>query len=676
MFRLTNISVRAHLLVTALVPLLLFALGVVAISYLTLQVEFERQARIRLEAASIFLAQSARLGLLAESESNLWEPCRTVLADTEIVHVTIFSAQGVPLAACGRPSVPALPAALLQVGGPQLRYRKLGASLRELVYVVHYPREGRAAPELLEFLPASDLDSASLGPPEGILRLVLSTQKRAVEQRAMLIYTGLSLVLVLGAGTLLALAISGGLLRAVQDLARAARLIGAGELDIQVQVQGGREVGELATAFNEMSRDLRNARGKLSGHQQELEAKVEARTAELNQARLDAERASRLKSLSLANMSHEIRTPMTAIIGYTDLLLEDRASLSPDVYDKVAVVNRNGTHLLEILNDILDISKIEAGRLEVERVAMPPVSIVLDVAALLRVRAVSKGIRLETRFRTRIPTELICDPSRIRQALMNLCGNAIKFTRVGRVQIDVEYGVDAERLILRVRDTGIGIPAEKFSTLFRPFEQADTSTTRNFGGTGLGLSITKRLAELLGGDCVVQSQVGVGSTFTFTCHAPMAEGARLEDVDLERSKQTRSAAPSTVGTLPEGTRILLAEDGVDNQRLIAALLKRASAEVVVVENGRLAVERLQQESFDLVLMDMAMPEMDGYEATRTLRSMGFELPILALTAHAMRGEREVCLEAGCTEFLTKPVDRSDLIHKILQLLEPKEPPSA
>ena len=416
-----------------------------------------------------------------------------------------------------------------------------------------------------------------------------------------------------------------------------------------------------------MERNLWNAQEKIRGYQKDLEHKVELRTAELNAARLEAEGASRAKSHFLANMSHEIRTPMTAVLGYTDLLLDREHSLPPEAKERLQVVRRNGTHLLEILNDILDISKIEAGRFELERLSLDPVELVSEVASLLYVRAEEKGLELIIRYRTPIPTRVVSDPTRIRQALVNLVGNAIKFTPEGRVEIAVAYDPDPERLTFEISDTGIGIPAEKLRMLFLAFEQADSSTSRRFGGTGLGLAITKRLALMLGGDCEVTSEPERGSCFRFTCHAPMAEGA-TPTRPPERSQAGRRLEDRAPTGAPLGVRILLAEDGIDNQRLISILLRRAGAEVEVVENGELALERVQSEEFDLVLMDMAMPTMDGYEATRRIRALGLEVPVVALTAHAMRGERERCLAIGCTEYLTKPVNRDELIATIRSVL--------
>ncbi len=671
MYRLSNLSVRANLLIAAFLLLSLFAVGAGTIAWVTFRVRFESETQARLEAASIFLAHTVRLGLVSRSGASLREPCETALADPDIVHVGIYTPEGVPLHVAGREGVPPLDLVRLWVEGAELYYGPLEGGLREIVRVVRYPAD-EETPEELAFL--GPRSGAGSGEPEGIVRLVMSTENEAAERRGLTLYASMGLVFVLAAGTLLAFALSRELTRAVENLARAARRIGAGELEVEVPVQGQDELATLAAAFNEMSRDLRNAREEIREYQRDLERKVEQRTAELNAARIEADRASHAKSHFLANMSHEIRTPMTAILGYTDLLLDGDIPIPPEASRRLEVVKRNGTHLLEILNDILDISKIEAGRFEMERLPTDPAQIVADVASLLRVRAEEKGIRLVVRYRTPIPTQIVSDPTRLRQALVNLVGNAIKFTPSGRVQIDVRYEPEREMLTFRVQDTGIGIPPQKLESLFHAFEQADSSTSRKFGGTGLGLAITKRLAALLGGDCTVESEVGRGSTFTLSCKAPMAEGATQIEFFERPPVLEQLDARSGIGT-PLFARILLAEDGIDNQKLISIILRNAGAEVEVVENGQLALDRMTTETFDLILMDMAMPVMDGYEATRRIREEGFELPIVALTAHAMHGERERCLEVGCTDYLTKPVDRDQLVGTIRALLEKQSSPS-
>jgi CheY-like chemotaxis protein len=336
-------------------------------------------------------------------------------------------------------------------------------------------------------------------------------------------------------------------------------------------------------------------------------------------------------------------------------------------------VRRNGGHLLDVLNDILDLSKIEAGRISIELIPTNLVHIVAEIASLMRVRADEKGLALEVEFATPMPSEVRSDPTRIRQSVVNLLGNAIKFTERGSVRIRLRYEPATALATIEVRDTGIGIAPEKCANLFRAFEQADSSITRRFGGTGLGLAITKRIAVLLGGDCEVVSEPGRGSTFTFTLQAePTSDSRMLSSFDQELEREPRHASACAE---PIRARILLAEDGPDNQRLISMMLRKAGADVFVVENGRMAIERACAEPFDLVLMDMAMPVMDGYTAARSLRERGVRVPIVALTAHALAGEREKCLEAGCNAYLTKPIDRAALLSSIRALLEERDKPA-
>jgi signal transduction histidine kinase/ActR/RegA family two-component response regulator len=527
--------------------------------------------------------------------------------------------------------------------------------------VVRYPRD-QDTPELLGFIPELDAEGARAGEPEGIIRIMMSTQRQDAGYRQVLSYSGLFVIIILILGAIITLAISRVLVRAIEQLVRAARGIGSGNLDTPISVEGGPEVEVLARAFNEMSAEIR-------AYQLDMERRVEERTAELNAARVEAERASQAKTQFLANMSHEIRTPMTAILGFTELILEEASSLPADAREQLTVVRRNGNHLLALLNDILDIARIEAGRLEVEQIPMSPGQLVSEVASSLRMRAKGKGLELGVRFVTAIPDTVSCDPTRVRQVLMNLVGNAIKFTPSGRVDVDISYAPQDQELKVEIRDTGIGIPEDKLPTLFRSFDQIDSSMTRRFGGTGLGLAISKRLSKLLGGDCTAESIEGVGSTFTFTCRAAMAHDAELVELAGEAVASLDHGESEAEAETPLAVRILLAEDGYDNQRLICQILRKAGAAVVVAQNGRIAIQRMQHEQFDLILMDMAMPEMDGYEATQTLRHMGFSLPIIALTAHAMTSDRARCLEAGCTDYLAKPVDRAQLLATIRAQLQ-------
>ena len=415
-----------------------------------------------------------------------------------------------------------------------------------------------------------------------------------------------------------------------------------------------RKLAEASLA--EYTAQLENAKGDLEYHAQALAE----RTKELDEARRVAEEATRTKSEFLANMSHEIRTPMTAILGYTDLLL-DRALPEDQRVDCVYTVRRNGDHLLTIINDILDLSKIEAGKMTVEHVACSPIQLVEDVASLLRARAKAKDVELAVHWSGLLPETITTDPTRLRQVLVNLAGNSIKFTERGSVVIDVRCDAPSRAMIFEVRDTGIGMTADQIARLFQPFTQADSSTTRRFGGTGLGLTISKHLAGMLGGDIEVESAAGKGSTFRVRVDAGDLAGVRFVERSAQANPGPAAPLPTRAGPELKG-RILLADDGRDNQRLIAVVLDRAGASCEVVDDGRKAVDvALAAESagvpFDLVLMDMHMPVLDGWGAVRELRARGYSRPIVALTANAMQGDRERCIEAGCDDYATKPLDR-------------------
>ena len=388
-----------------------------------------------------------------------------------------------------------------------------------------------------------------------------------------------------------------------------------------------------------------------------------------------AEAANASKSEFLAHMSHEIRTPMTAILGYADLLRDsgNAIGMPTDCMQYLDTIERNAGHLLAILDDILDLSKIEAGKLGVEIVPTRPAIVIREIVQLLAVKTTAKQIKLLVVYDSMVPQTILTDPIRLRQVLMNLVGNAIKFTEQGTITIRVAWSEGPGQPSMRVAvvDTGIGMSRAEIACLFQAFGQANASTTRRFGGTGLGLRISKRLAQLLGGDISVISEPGKGSIFTATIAAPPDANSVLEQPPAAAvaSPAVPGSAIQTAAQTLSGLRILLAEDGLDNQRLISLLLRRAGAEVAVVENGRQAVESVLPEhgpagappAFDLLLLDMQMPVMDGYATARTLRSRGCTIPLLALTANTMQGDRELCLAAGCDDFTSKPIDQTQLI---------------
>jgi len=392
-------------------------------------------------------------------------------------------------------------------------------------------------------------------------------------------------------------------------------------------------------------------------------------------ARDAATSASRAKSLFVANVSHEIRTPMTAILGYTDVLAEPELS-EAERRDAIETLRRNGHHLLALINDMLDLSKIEAGGLEVRRSETSPISVAQHVVALLRDRARAKGLLLELELGGDLPDALWSDALRLQQILVNLVGNAIKFTEQGGVRLSVSYrpapdGAEGQ-IVFEVIDSGIGIAPADRERVFAPFSQADPSESRRYGGTGLGLAISRGLAHQLGGTIELESEVGRGSTFRLRIPTGTADGASLAPPALDAPLLARdSGALASLPTLHG--RVLVAEDGADNQRLIERLLTRVGLEVTLAGDGRAAIDAAlaaerDGRPFGVVLMDMQMPELDGYAATQALRDTGFTRPIIALSAHAMVEDRERCLACGCDAFAAKPIDRRTLLDLLAEHL--------
>ena len=411
----------------------------------------------------------------------------------------------------------------------------------------------------------------------------------------------------------------------------------------------------------------------------------EARIRRLAEER--AEGASRAKSLFLAHMSHEIRTPMTAVLGFAEVLLEsgDLTDAPPDRIEALGAIMRNAKHLQSIIDGVLDLSRIEAGRIELEIRALSPTAAVENVKAVLMQRAIEQGLYLRVDYERDVPQSIQADSTRVTQILINLVGNAIKFTETGGVTIRVALdrrGTE-QMLLVAVADTGIGISQEQLSRLFEPFAQADSSMSRRYGGTGLGLKISKDLASLMGGEIAVESEPGRGSTFTLRLPTgPLGNLPMVGEPALELERQTSPEPESPSPEALKGRRILVAEDAVDNRRLIRHVLGRLGASVEVAENGRAALELAlvacdEDAPYDVILMDLQMPEMDGYEATRTLRLEGYTAPIIALTAHALEGELKRCLEAGCNAIETKPINRQRLLSTIrAHLFNPKRPTSS
>jgi len=394
------------------------------------------------------------------------------------------------------------------------------------------------------------------------------------------------------------------------------------------------------------------------GNAMDVTERVRSRMA-LEEAKKEAERANELKSSFLANMSHEIRTPLGAILGFTDLLKDKNLRLE-DRDRFLETISRNGKALTKIIDDILDLAKVESGKLEVEQTEFSFFNLIDDVMDVFRERTRAKGIYLRAHLNKETPGRIVCDPTRLRQILINIVGNAVKFTNEGGVTIEV-IGLkqDSNKVNFRVfvRDTGVGMDVEQMQRIFQPFMQADNTTSRKFGGTGLGLALSRRLANALNGDVSIEKcDPKEGSTFLISFEAtlpsPVRESKATEPVKIQSS------------AILDGVRVLVADDSQDNLFLVELILTSHGAVVEVADNGAEAFRMGMRGSYDIILMDIQMPGMDGYEATRALREAGFKKPIIALTAHAMAEERARSFAAGCDGHLTKPLDKTELVATI------------
>lgn len=393
--------------------------------------------------------------------------------------------------------------------------------------------------------------------------------------------------------------------------------------------------------------------------------KYKAIQAELHKAKEAAEVANATKSAFLANMSHEIRTPLGAVLGFSELLMNDDMT-SSERLDSFEIIKRNGRLLSNIINDILDLSKVESGKIDIEKIDVPFSDIMKEISSVLNLEATEKGIELKVTSIGAVPNRIKTDPLRLRQILFNIVGNAIKFTSRGSVSVKVKLVPDAvgsTKLAFIVTDTGEGIYPEQVHRLFKPFTQADVSTTRKFGGTGLGLILSRKLANALGGDVVLtESSPGKGSTFTVTIDPGFSEEKILFEAGETPSatnvwQLSKWEPKSTLNKL----KILVVDDSLDNLMLIKKILRLAGATVETADNGREGVKKALSGDYSLILMDLQMPEMDGYEATRTLRAQGFKKPIIALTAHAMKEDYKRSLENGFDNHITKPIDNGALV---------------
>ena len=405
-----------------------------------------------------------------------------------------------------------------------------------------------------------------------------------------------------------------------------------------------------------------------------MERELEA--AELKKSKESADAANQAKSSFLANMSHEIRTPLTSIIGYAESALDADQTMEQRIA-ALQTIRQNSDHLLNLINDILDFSKIEAGALDIEKTAMNPLHLVGEVESIVLGQANKKHLDFSINCKFPLPARITSDPLRLKQILLNICSNAIKFTHEGSVHIGIQYDIAQDTLTFTIKDTGIGMSPEHIQNIFKPFKQADASVSRRFGGTGLGLSLSKRLVELINGDLMVTSEEGVGSTFTLSLFqaqtgiSPASLIHSLDDIEsTQKSNQTQRSDTTLSG------EVLLVEDNELIQQLIKNYLTKMGLNVTLADNGVVAINLAQQHHYDLIYMDMQMPVMSGIDAVKVLRENNYPGPIVMLTANATLADRNLCKEMGSDDFLTKPINRQQLYETSQKYLQPQSKPSA
>lgn len=472
---------------------------------------------------------------------------------------------------------------------------------------------------------------------ENDFSFALGEASRWLENMLMIILL-LAVVTVESTGVILTISFGRSLKRVLNELNTTTELVGKGDFTRRVQVNSKDELGQLAESINRMTANLQR----------------QAKEKE------NAEHASETKNLFLANMSHEIRTPLNAILGFSEILSEPNLSEEQRKHYS-AIIKRTGATLTSIIKDILDLSKVEAEQIEVQMKPFSLAQMIADLDAVLRLRCEEKGIGLHFQQKGAVAGFIQSDPARLRQILINIIGNAIKFTDRGSVT--TTYQVEGQNLIFEVRDTGAGISPEQVSRLFKPFSQGDDSVKKKYGGTGLGLLISQRLAQLLGGDVeLLESKPGQGSAFRISiAYAPVEK------------MPSDAAGVQKLGTMfgeerLKDKKILVVEDSLDNQLLVDLYLGRSGARVEFAGNGQEGIEKVQQGLFDLVLMDIQMPIMDGYTATKELRKQGYDLPIIALTGYAMKEDQSKCIQAGCSDYVSKPIDRNALVQCVSRYL--------
>jgi TMAO reductase system sensor TorS len=680
-----SIATKFNLLVISLI--LATALGITAyVVHDEITLRQEELLNHGLAVASV-AAENSEYGIYTENQDSLEQILDGLFSDDKVLYAAVLDRDAATLQARFR--LPALPlpevAPLAKPGlRGETRWQKVadrsGRQYLELLTPVYsLPAKGTT-----EIFPEQN----GRGGIIGYLRVGLDQESLRLQLYRFILSTGLFTLLLIGVGSILSLLATRKITAPLRRLAGVANDISQGNLDHRIEVGSHDEIADLGTAFNQMLERLREYRCRVERQQQDLEEEVRQRTCELQEA-MDkamemagrAEEASRAKSRFLANMSHEIRTPLNGVLGMTALLGGTELTSAQRHY--VETVRRSGEALLDLLSDILDFSRIEAGKLQLEKHEFDLRQPLKEVTELFAGHAGQKGLKLSCDIAPTVPVALSGDPGRLRQILVNLVSNAVKFTEAGEVTIRVTtavQGPDESLLRFAVKDTGIGIPCEFRDQIFESFAQVDGSHSRRFGGTGLGLAIARQLVELMGGEIGVDSQPGKGSTFWFTARLEKQPTSLAQNPEPALSRPAswnagatgeRDQAKDGSSPLPPsspGLRgyVLLAEDNPVNQELVKTMLECFGCRVDTVANGREAVDACQRAAYDLVFMDCQMPLMDGFEAVRFIRerektaAAHQRTPIVALTAHAFPSDRQRCLDAGMDDYLSKPFRQEHL----------------
>lgn len=603
------------------VIILLIAMSTAAYLNYTIQKKnFESQLQIRGESLGNFIALTSSDAVLGRDYLLLNQYMEEISHQPDVVYGVILAANGNNLTS------------YLNRESPYIQYASESDFMKVIAYIDSFPD---IISMRFPIMAGDNIGTVVLGVST---KQIAELSQNALEQQMLeiiliLFFISLSIFFLFKLSVLMP----------IKELAYSFKCVSGGNLFHTAKVIFNDELGSLARSFNKMTASLK-----------QIHDEKDAIVEQLQISNNNLESATKAKTNFLANMSHEIRTPLTAIIGFGNLLKSNDLS-ETDKINALNTIVENGIHLQQIINDILDLSKIEANKLDIDSTEVSPFKIINDVEALLRLQCSEHDLSYSSNLIFPLPKKIKTDPLRFKQILINLCSNAVKFTKRGFITINMSYDSNKHKLIVDVKDSGIGLSPEQQGKIFEEFIQADSSTTRQFGGTGLGLSLSRQLAKKLGGNILVQSELGKGSCFTLSIDTGQIDNNELvyEAPTKDRTSienKTRNRRKTLKGN------VLLAEDNINNQQLISLYVTRTKANINIVSDGIQAIESAMNNDYDLILMDMQMPNMDGLEATKILRQKGYTKPISALTANAMQQDINQCFDAGCDDFLSKPIN--------------------